>query len=111
MKKVKTIEAVNETIEKALKIIKKNGVDSAVDDDFAVVQPLADGEGIIIKKMRSASKLMGISFIMPNTDEKGRKVSVTILGPNSVFIMPKKEVKLDVFTESNSDGDESTTPD
>lgn len=96
MKKVKTIEAVNETIEKALKIIKKNGVDSAVDDDFAVVQPLADGEGIII---------------MPNTDEKGRKVSVTILGPNSVFIMPKKEVKLDVFTESNSDGDESTTSD
>ena len=96
MKKVKTIEAVNETIEKALKIIKKNGVDSAVDDDFAVVQPLADGEGIII---------------MPNTDEKGRKVSVTILGPNSVFIMPKKEVKLDVFTESNSDDDESTTSD
>lgn len=96
MKKVKTIEAVNETIEKALKIIKKNGVDSAVDDDFAVVQPLADGEGIII---------------MPNTDEKGRKVSVTILGPNSVFIMPKKEVKLDVFTESNSDGDESTASD
>lgn len=96
MKKVKTIEAVNETIEKALKIIKKNGVDSAVDDDFAVVQPLADGEGIII---------------MPNTDEKGRKVSVTILGPNSVFIMPKKEVKLDVFTESDSDGDESTTSD
>lgn len=96
MKKVKTIEAVNETIEKVLKIIKKNGVDSAVDDDFAVVQPLADGEGIII---------------MPNTDEKGRKVSVTILGPNSVFIMPKKEVKLDVFTESNSDGDESTASD
>lgn len=96
MKKVKTIEAVNETIEKALKIIKKNGVDSAVDDDFAVVQPLADGEGIII---------------MPNTDEKGRKVSVTILGPNSVFIMPKKEVKLDVFTESNSDGDEPSTSD
>ena len=96
MKKVKTIEAVNETIEKALKIIKKNGFDSAVDDDFAVVQPLADGEGIII---------------MPNTDEKGRKVSVTILGPNSVFIMPKKEVKLDVFTESNSDGDESTASD
>ena len=96
MKKVKTIEAVNETIEKTLKIIKKNGVDSAVDDDFAVVQPLADGEGIII---------------MPNTDEKGRKVSVTILGPNSVFIMPKKEVKLDVFTESNSDGDESTASD
>lgn len=96
MKKVKTIEAVNETIEKALKIIKKNGIDSAVDDDFAVVQPLADGEGIII---------------MPNTDEKGRKVSVTILGPNSVFIMPKKEVKLDVFTESNSDGDESTASD
>lgn len=96
MKKVKTIEAVNETIEKALKIIKKNGVDSTVDDDFAVVQPLADGEGIII---------------MPNTDEKGRKVSVTILGPNSVFIMPKKEVKLDVFTESNSDGDESTASD
>lgn len=96
MKKVKTIEAVNETIEKALKIIKKNGVDSAVDDDFAVVQPLADGEGIIV---------------MPNTDEKGRKVSVTILGPNSVFIMPKKEVKLDVFTESNSDGDESTASD
>lgn len=96
MKKVKTIEAVNETIEKALKIIKKNGVDSAVDDDFAVVQPLADGEGIII---------------MPNTDEKGRKVSVTILGPNSVFIMPKKEVKLDVFTENNSDGDESTASD
>lgn len=96
MKKVKTIEAVNETIEKALKILKKNGIDSAVDDDFAVVQPLADGEGIII---------------MPNTDEKGRKVSVTILGPNSVFIMPKKEVKLDVFTESNSDGDESTTSD
>lgn len=96
MKKVETIEAVNETIEKALKIIKKNGVDSAVDDDFAVVQPLADGEGIII---------------MPNTDEKGRKVSVTILGPNSVFIMPKKEVKLDVFTESNSDGDESTASD
>lgn len=97
MKKVKTIEAVNETIEKALKIIKKNGVDSAVDDDFAVVQPLADGEGIII---------------MPNTDEKGRKVSVTILGPNSVFIMPKKEVKLDVFTETyNDDGDESTTSD
>lgn len=84
MKKVKTIEAVNETIEKALKIIKKNGVDSAVDDDFAVVQPLADGEGIII---------------MPNTDENGRKVSVTILGPDSVFIMPKKEVKLDVFTD------------
>ena len=96
MKKVKTIEAVNETIEKALKIIEKNGFDSAVDDDFAVVQPLADGEGIII---------------MPNTDEKGRKVSVTILGPNSVFIMPKKEVKLDVFTESNSDGDESTASD
>lgn len=96
MKKVKTIEAVNETIKKALKIIKKNGVDSAVDDDFAVVQPLADGEGIII---------------MPNTDEKGRKVSVTILGPNSVFIMPKKEVKLDVFTENNSDGDESTASD
>lgn len=96
MKKVKTIEAVNETIEKTLKIIEKNGFDSAVDDDFVVVQPLADGEGIII---------------MPNTDEKGRKVSVTILGPNSVFIMPKKEVKLDVFTESNSDGDESTTSD
>lgn len=96
MKKVKTIEAVNETIEKALKIVKKNEFDSAVDDDFAVVQPLADGEGIII---------------MPNTDEKGRKVSVTILGPNSVFIMPKKEVKLDVFTESNSDGDESTASD
>lgn len=96
MKKVKTIEAVNETIEKALKIIEKNGFDSAVDDDFVVVQPLADGEGIII---------------MPNTDEKGRKVSVTILGPNSVFIMPKKEVKLDVFTESNSDGDESTASD
>lgn len=97
MKKVKTIEAVNETIEKALKIIKKNEFDSAVDDDFAVVQPLADGEGIII---------------MPNTDEKGRKVSVTILGPNSVFIMPKKEVKLDVFTETdNDDGDESTTSD
>lgn len=96
MKKVKTIEAVNETIEKALKIVKKNGFDSPVDDDFAVVQPLADGEGIII---------------MPNTDEKGRKVSVTILGPNSVFIMPKKEVKLDVFTESNSDGDESTASD
>lgn len=96
MKKVKTIEAVNETIEKALKIIKKNGVDSAVDDDFAVVQPLADGEGIII---------------MPNTDEKGRKVSVTILGPDSVFIMPKKEVKLDVFTESNSDGNEPSTSD
>lgn len=96
MKKVKTIEAVNETVEKALKIIKKNEFDSAVDDDFAVVQPLADGEGIII---------------MPNTDEKGRKVSVTILGPNSVFIMPKKEVKLDVFAESNSDGDESTASD
>lgn len=96
MKKVKTIEAVNETVEKALKIIENNGFDSAVDDDFAVVQPLADGEGIII---------------MPNTDEKGRKVSVTILGPNSVFIMPKKEVKLDVFTESNSDGDEPSTSD
>lgn len=96
MKKVKTIEAVNETVEKALKIIENNEFDSAVDDDFAVVQPLADGEGIII---------------MPNTDEKGRKVSVTILGPNSVFIMPKKEVKLDVFTESNSDGDEPSTSD
>lgn len=96
MKKVKTIEAVNETIEKALKIIEKNGFDSAVDDDFVVVQPLADGEGIII---------------MPNTDEKGREVNVTILGPDSVFIMPKKEVKLDVFTESNSDGDESTASD
>lgn len=96
MKKVKTIETVNETIEKTLKIIQKNGFDSPVDDDFAVVQPLADGEGIII---------------MPNTDEKGRKVSVTILGPNSVFIMPKKEVKLDVFTENDSDGDEPSTSD
>lgn len=67
-----------------------------MDDDFAVVQPLADGEGIII---------------MPNTDEKGRKVSVTILGPNSVFIMPKKGVKLDVFTENDSDGDEPSTSD
>lgn len=90
-KRVETFHGINDVMKEAMKVVKANGV-NVLEDEFVVVQPLANNEGIVIKAEGTG---------------EDREVKVTGLGPGSVFVLPKKNTGLDIY--SNPDDSKGTS--
>lgn len=82
-KRVETFHGINDVMKEAMKVAKTNGV-NVLEDEFVVVQPLANNEGIVIKAEGTG---------------EDREVKVTGLGPGSVFVLPKKNTGLDIYSD------------
>lgn len=82
-KRAETFHGINDVMKEAMKVAKANGV-NVLEDEFVVVQPLANNEGIVIKAEGTG---------------EDREVKVTGLGPGSVFVLPKKNTGLDIYSD------------
>lgn len=82
-KRVETFHGINDVMKEAMKVVKANSV-NVLEDEFVVVQPLANNEGIVIKAEGTG---------------EDREVKVTGLGPGSVFVLPKKNTGLDIYSD------------
>lgn len=91
-KRVETFHGINDVMKEAMKVAKANGV-NVLEDEFVVVQPLANNEGIVIKAEGTG---------------KDREVKVTGLGPGSVFVLPKKNTGLDIYSDPDDNEEPST---
>ena len=93
-KRVETFHGINDVMKEAMKVVKANGV-NVLEDEFVVVQPLANNEGIVIKAEGTG---------------EDREVKVTGLGPGSVFVLPNKDTGLDIYSDPD-DGEEPSPDD
>lgn len=92
-KRVETLHGINDVMKEAMKVAKANGV-NVLEDDFIVVQPMANNEGIVIKAEGTG---------------EDREVKVTGMGPGSVFILPKKDTGLDIYRDPDDSEEPSSS--
>lgn len=86
MSKLNTNEQVKQTIEVGLEKLKNLGVDLK-EDEFTIVQPFDDGQGIVVSIK----------------DDEERTLSVKVI--DSLVVLPVKTGQLDIFGNVESEAE------